>query len=103
VRYYRTKDDGRDPCLRISTRADSNIENIPYILMAKGPEKRSMRFASKGYMGEPYVALGWIYLHDAISDQYRSSMSQTKYEIPLSQLRSMEELLPIRKFNLGVE
>jgi hypothetical protein len=101
VRYYRDKNDGREPVMRFSSKVDSRSEITPYILMVEGPEKRTRRSPSNAYMGDPYVAVGWMYDVDAVSDQFRT-MYEGKFEVPMSKLRSMDELLPIRNSNLGI-
>jgi hypothetical protein len=103
VRYVRDKGNWSFPSLRYSTKADNRGIDIPYILITGGPEERSKRDPDDGYIGRPYKAEGWSYASEIAIPQYQSVWADQShvYEIPYYNLRSMDELLPIKEYNLA--
>ena len=101
VRYSRSIDKTRGHGVRYSRVDDSGV-NTPYILMIGGQEAREQRDAEHGYPVKPYIAAGWIYSDDIKVNKY-TNWPGKGYFVPMEDLRSMDELLPIRLSNLGIK
>lgn len=72
--------------LRMTTRDD---DNLIYVLLAGGLGKKTRR-VGPDWKGAPYVAVGWMYGHEAKKEKWRFN-SKTFY-VPREHLRSMESL-----------
>ena len=70
--------------------------------MIGGQEAREQRDAEHGYPVKPYIAAGWIYSDDIKVNKY-TNWPGKGYFVPMEDLRSMDELLPIRLSNLGIK
>jgi hypothetical protein len=72
--------------LRMTNRDNDDLK---YVLLAGGLGKKTRREAPH-WKGAPYIALGWMYGHEAKKEQWRFN-SKTFY-VPRQHLRSMESL-----------
>lgn len=94
VRYAFTRDDGFPGGLRFSTKVD-NL-SAPYILLIGGPERRIRRSNINGYATPPFHAVGWMYGMECVRPEFETHYStpqKPSYEVPIANLRSMDELL----------
>lgn len=100
VRYSRGVDKSSGHGIRYS-KVDNTDENVPYILMTGGQEIRQQRSSRENYPVAPYKAVGWIWSNDIKQDKYKTWTGRG-YFVPAEDLRSMDELAPIRNANLGI-
>ena len=68
----------------MTTRDDDNLK---YALVIGGLAKRTRRTAPD-WLGEPYVAIGWLYGHEAKKDEYKYN-DKTWYA-PVEKLRPLQ-------------
>jgi hypothetical protein len=78
-----------------------NPEHV-YVLMSQGLEKKAQRMPSQEWRSPAYVALGWMYGHEARVSQYEQSASRYRtWRVPFQELRPMSQLDGIRNHNAG--
>lgn len=79
------QNDGKVNGLRMTTR---DPDDLKYALIIGGLAKRTRRTAASNWLGEPYVAIGWLYGHEAKKDEYKYN-DKTWYA-PVEKLRPLK-------------
>lgn len=72
--------------LRFTTHDDPKLK---YVLLANGLGRKTRRSAPE-WRGVPYVALGWMYGHECVKEEWR--FNQKTFYVPRADLHRMDEL-----------
>ena len=90
VRYSFTRDTSPKYYLRFKVGVD-DPEQV-YILIVGGPESKERRSASDGYLAPAFRAIGWMYGHEMVSEEYLAPYGVGNYRVPGGSLHDMAEL-----------
>jgi hypothetical protein len=91
VRYaFSTK----PPRVRWSLRFNPDRDDLDqvYILIVGGLEDKSRRYREDGWLSPAYRAIGWMYGHEMVHDNYRADYNRNQYSVPFTELHDMAKL-----------
>jgi hypothetical protein len=92
IRYSFTKEfaDGPKYSLRFKEGVDDPAQ--VYILIVGGPEQKTRRDASNGYATPPFRAIGWMFGHEMVEEQFRAPYGKGNFSVSAGNLHEMDTL-----------
>jgi hypothetical protein len=92
IRYSFTKTHPDFPKYALRYKEGVDDPEQIYILIVGGPEQKTRRSATDGYVTPPFRAVGWAYGKDCVQEKYKAPYGVGNYMVPIDGLHEMRTL-----------